>query len=71
MLEREFEFYLKNQNELVKKYNGRVVVIKEDDVIGVFDSEIDAIVETVKIHEMGSFLVQKCSEGDKDYPKGA
>ena len=29
-LKKEFEFYVKNQDELVKKYAGRYVVIKDE-----------------------------------------
>ena len=30
MLDREFRYYLDNQNEIVKSYNGKVVEIKDD-----------------------------------------
>ena len=32
-LAREFQFYLDNQDELVKQYNGRVIVIKDGQVL--------------------------------------
>ncbi len=59
-LEKEFQYYLDHQDEMVAKYNGRVVVIKDEEVIGVFDDVVKAVVETSKKHEMGTFLVQKC-----------
>jgi hypothetical protein len=64
-LEKEFKYYLDNQEELVKKYNGKVIVIKNQKVIGVYDSEITAIQETSKNESLGTFLVQKCTL-DKD-----
>ena len=67
MLDREFEYYLKNQNELVKDYNGKYIVIKEDKVIGVYDSESTAYFETEKQHEAGTFLIQFCEPGDGAY----
>ena len=66
-LKKEFEYYKENQDELVKKHNGKVIVIKDFIVIGVYDSEIEAIKETAKEHEEGTFLVQKCSPGKDDY----
>jgi len=66
-LEKEFKYYIKNQDELVKKYNGRVIVIKNKKVIGVYDSEAEAVQETSKNEPMGNFLVQKCTPGKKDY----
>ena len=66
-LENEFKFYLENQSELVKKYNGKYIVIKNIEIIGVFDSEIDAVEKTSEHHELGTFLVQKCEPGKESY----
>jgi hypothetical protein len=63
-LEKEFRYYLENQDELVSKYKGKFIVIKNRKVIGEFNSEIDAIRETSKVHELGTFLVQKCESGE-------
>lgn len=68
-LEREFQFYLDHQDELVAKHNGRVVVIKEEEVIGVYDDELEAVTETRKIHPLGTFLVQRCTPGDEAYTR--
>ena len=46
-LEKEFQYYLDNQNELVKEYNGKVVVIKDQAVIGAYDSDFEAIVSSI------------------------
>ena len=45
-LEKEFNYYLEHQNELVEKYNGKFVVIKDRNVVGAFDSELEAIEKT-------------------------
>ena len=66
-LEEEFNFYLKNQSELVEKYNGKFIVIKGHEVIGVYDDELQAVMETSKQHELGTFLVQKCEPGEESY----
>ena len=66
-LEKEFKFYLDHQNELVEKYNGKFIVIKDEDVIGAYTSESDAIETTAKTHELGTFLVQKCEPGTAGY----
>jgi hypothetical protein len=68
-LEAEFEFYLAHQNELVEKYNGKVVVIKDGKVLGAYDDEMDAIEETQKEHELGTFLIQLCTPGDSAYSR--
>lgn len=66
-LKEQFEYYLKNQNELVKKYNGKYIVIKNQEIIGVFESEIEAVEKTSANHELGTFLVQKCEPGKESY----
>ena len=66
-LRREFEFYLANQEWLVKEYDGKCVVIKEGRVLGVYENELAAVTETQKEHDLGTFLVQKVTEGDSAY----
>jgi hypothetical protein len=62
-LEKEFQYYLAHQQELVSKYDGKVVVIRDQKVIGTFDDEMSAIAETSKQHPLGTFLVQTVSAG--------
>jgi hypothetical protein len=62
-LEKEFQYYLKNQAELVRKYDGKFVVIKNREVIGVYTDEMEAIMETQKTEELGTFLVQRVAPG--------
>ena len=66
-LEKEFTYYLDHQDELVARYNGKFIVIKNCSVIGAYDSEFKAIEETQKAHPLGTFLVQKCEPGTASY----
>ena len=66
-LEKEFRWYLKHQEELLKQYNGKVLTIKNNKILGVFDNELDAINEVSKKEELGTFLVQKCDPGKNSY----
>lgn len=66
-LHRAFEFYLANQDDMVEKYDGRVIAIKGDQVLGAYDDELSAINETKKTHKLGTFIVQRVSEGDEEY----
>lgn len=59
-LEKEFEYYLKNKKDFLSKYKGKVIVIKNQQVIGEYDSELEAIEKTTNKHKIGSFLVQSC-----------
>lgn len=67
MLEKEFQYYLDNQDELVKKYNHRFLVIKGCNVLGDYESYEKALFESSKNNELGTFLIQKCTDGDAAY----
>lgn len=67
ILEKEFQFYIEHQQELVEKYNGKYLVIKNQQVIGIYNTEIEAIKQSSKEHELGTFLVQKCEPGKDSY----
>ena len=66
-LQKAFQYYLDHQEKLVKKYNGKFIVIKDGKVIGSYDDELKAVEETTKEFEIGSFLVQFVSPGDSAY----
>ena len=63
----DFEFYLAHQDEIVEKYDGKFIVIKDGEVLGAYDDELTAIAETQKTHKLGTFLVQRVSPGTDDY----
>jgi len=67
MLEKEFEYYLRHQTELVKKYKGKVLAIVNEEIVGVYDDEAAAYLETIKKYEPGKFLLQLCTPGEDDY----
>ena len=48
---------------MVAKYDGRVVVIKNHEVLGAYDSELAAYTETIKHHEEGTFLDSESQRG--------
>ncbi|OGY29312.1 MAG: hypothetical protein A3F35_01230 [Candidatus Woykebacteria bacterium RIFCSPHIGHO2_12_FULL_45_10] len=61
MLEKEYNFYLKNQTELLKKYSGKFIVIVDEKVLGAYQTEKEAFDEAIKTHELGTFLIQECT----------
>ena len=66
-LEKEFNYYLQHQAELIRKYKGKFIAIKGDVVIGAYESDLEAVEEVSKLHELGTFLVQKCEPGSDSY----
>ncbi len=67
-LKKEFEYYLANQEELVKKYNHRFIVITNKKVVGDYDSSEQAFYKSIeKGLQLGTFLIQECTAGEDAY----
>ena len=66
-LQPDFQYYLDHQDEMVDKYEGKVVVIKNGQVLGSYETEVDAVNETMKKHKVGSFLIQRVTPGAAAY----
>lgn len=58
MLEAELNFYRKNKAKLKKLYQGKYVVIKHSDILGTYETHAEAYNETVKEHEVGTFIIK-------------
>ncbi len=67
MLEKEFQYYKEHQRELVNKYNGKVIVIVGEEVVGVYDNKLDAFEESKDKYEIGTFLIQEVAPGKENY----
>ncbi len=64
MLEKEYEFYKKNRSKLVDAYKNKYVVIKDNDVIGVYDSKEEAAKNTIVNNTLGTFLIKLIEKED-------
>lgn len=67
MLKELFQWYLENQADLVKKYNGKYLVIKDNSVVGVYEDKLKALEESSSKYGLGNFLIQKCDPGEESY----
>jgi len=62
MCDMNYEYYIQNFDSLCTKYLDKYIVIKEQSVIGEYDSFEEAYDNTIKTEELGTFLIQHCSE---------
>jgi hypothetical protein len=62
-----FHYYLTHQAELVTLYDGKVIALQEGRVLGAYKDEGEAIAETLKTEQQGTFIIQRVSPGDRDY----
>ena len=63
----ELEFYMEHQDEFVEKYDGKVIVLKNREVLGIYDTVGQARDETMKSHAPGTYQIQRVSPGDEAY----
>ncbi len=66
-LKRDLEWYIANQRELSEKYNGKILLIVNQNLIGVFDSMQDAYAAAIKSYTLGTFTLQPCSPDADSY----
>ena len=64
-LEKEQAFYESNRAELRSKYAGKKVVIASNKILGIYDSDREALQETTKTMPRGSFMVKYIPENPK------
>lgn len=62
VLGKEYQYYLDNQQELYNKYAGKVLVIVGENVVGVYEDELEALIASSKKYELGTFLIQRCEQ---------
>lgn len=64
MLEQEFKYYLDNQAEIVKKHLNKFIVIKDQSIVGSYDTKQEAYDTATSKYELGTFLIQHCIPGN-------
>lgn len=66
-LNKNFDYYVEHQSELVKKYNGEYVVIVGQEVVGHFKTLDEAFNFANKKYQPGEFLLHQVGEGSENY----
>jgi hypothetical protein len=67
MLKELFQWYLDNQAELVKQYNGKYLAIKDNSIVGVYEDKLKALEESSEKYGLGNFIIQLCTPGAESY----
>ena len=66
-LTKEFEFFKANQDSLVAEHDGKYIVIKDQKVVGAFNTELEAYNDAKQKFALGTFLIQHCIPGSESY----
>lgn len=67
MIKQLFDFYLEHQDELVKDYDGKYLVITKEGVVGVLDDDTSAYYYGKQNFGLGNFIMQLCTPGPDAY----
>lgn len=68
MFEKELAFFIDHQDELVRQYGGKTLLLQNATVMGAYDSPLAAYLEAQRQHlEPGTFMIQPCEPGPGAY----
>ena len=62
MLEQEREFFARNRAEWLRRHAGRVVLVKGERLVGVFNTIDEAVKEGARLFGLDSFLIRRVEE---------
>lgn len=63
----DFRWFLDNYNEFFREYGRKILVIRNREIIGLFDDKNTAIDTTIKQYDLGTFIVQECNGDESGY----
>lgn len=66
-LKKELDYFIKHQDKLVEKYEGQFIVLKNQKIIGTYQTMRDAYWKTQKEHPLGTFAIYHCIRGPEAY----
>lgn len=67
MFEKELTYFIENQNELVRKHEGKILAIKGEEIVGVYNTPLDAYLKTQENNQIGEVMIQPCQQGASAY----
>ena len=66
-LQKQLDYFKSHQGELVEKYKGKFLIIKDKEVQGVYNTEMEAYADAKKRFRLGTLLIQQCLPGQESY----
>jgi len=65
-LDKEYQFFKENRGKFLTEYRNKFLVIKDQKIIGVYDTESEAYQKTIEKNKLGTFLLQQCVEEENE-----
>ena len=67
MFEAELAYFIRHQDELVSRYRGKALVLRDERVAGAYDSPLEAYLAAQQQFPAGTFMIQPCEPGPDAY----
>lgn len=67
MFQEELDFFIKNQERLVRDYGGKALVIKGQEVCAVYNTALEAYLQVQRDKQLGNVMIQMCFPGPDAY----
>lgn len=64
---KDFEYFVEHYHDLYETYGHKFLAIRDETVIGHFDSVLDAINSLSDKYEIGSYIIQECTGEESAY----
>lgn len=61
-LKKDYDYYTKNHNEIIKKYLNKFIIIKDEKIVDSYDTFEEAFQKSSEKYKLGTFIIQKCTE---------
>ena len=56
----DFDYFLENMGAFYAQYGQKFVAVKNKNILGVYNDFDEALENTLKTEELGTFLIQEC-----------
>jgi hypothetical protein len=63
--DQDFEFFLQNMEDFYRTYGHKFVAVKNQNILGAYDTFNDALNTTLKNEEFGTFLIQEIFDDEE------
>lgn len=63
----DFHWFLEQYDSLYKKYGKKFFAIRKKKILGIYDSEIEAINNLLNTYQIGEYIIQECNGDESGY----
>lgn len=67
LFDKELDYFIAHQHELVASYSGKILVLRGEEVIGAYASPLEAYNAAMELFPVGTFMLQPCEPGPDAY----